>query len=310
MYGDEFEKSEKIGESRERQPGQYAEVWEGAMEGQDVPEFNGGKPWGYVEPAEAPAGGEQVAMPVEVKGAGAGEAQSLQGAGKMMEYGLDTASRVYGLGTVLEAIRNTDESGRDAANPIGAIYQQVAPTPEARQQLYVEIQKDAADQAGEGDEGKIPDKLGMDAAGNFFAKTQALENDGTVSVEQPDAANQAVWATKRLLSALETSETFAGLRERAAENGQGVVDYLMREQANPTLAQFFGAMDGELGAGDAEAVLQELEEQEEQLEEAEEQAEEAEEELAEVEELDEALEETEEEKLAQLREEVLRQLGK
>lgn len=260
MYGDEIEKGERIGERQEQQPGQYAETWDGVMEESDVPEFNGGKPWGYVEPAT-----ESIVSP-EVEADVVGESQYLQGAGKMAGYGLDTASKMYGLGTVLEAIKNTDESDRDAANPIGTIYTQVAPTPEARRQLYTEIQKDAAGQEAATEAGAdngTASKLGMDAEGNFYAKSRALDRDGTVVANQKDEANQAVWATKKLLNALDDAPAFAGLRERAAESGMSTIDYLVRDQVNPTLSQFLGAMGGEMGGVNADEMLANLEQTEE-----------------------------------------------
>ncbi len=102
-YDDTFEKfpGDKNDEIDPAAAAKAAE-WEMAME--DAPAFAG--EWGYGETYENPD---------------APESSPSSDAASLTDYGLDTASRIYGLNTVLDAILETDETASDAENPMSVI---------------------------------------------------------------------------------------------------------------------------------------------------------------------------------------------
>lgn len=124
-YDDTFEKF-PVDKNDEIDPAAAAKAaeWGTAME--DAPAFAG--EWGYGETYENPD---------------APESSPSSDAASLTDYGLDTASRIYGLNTVLDAILETNETASDAENPIGSIYDRLAPSPEDRKFLFREIKKTA-----------------------------------------------------------------------------------------------------------------------------------------------------------------------
>jgi len=251
---DEVMPGERIGEKRgNEEPGEYAEVWDGAMA--DAPEFAG--EWGYGEqnggpgegaPENATLGEAEGMLSPEVN-----EASELSGASKLTSYGFDTASRMYGLGTVLKAIEETDETGRDAENPLGAVYERMVPNKQERVFLFWQIQKDLVRDNQYNDDTELYEnsRLGLSRSGEFY--DWAAVKDDTM----PESA-QAIRALKRLLEILETDERFADLREQARAEGKTIVEYLVRDEANPTLSHFFNQAGAELSESDVEEIAEEI----------------------------------------------------
>lgn len=137
MFDDEMKDFERIGEragnSSEDEENAQAAEWKEQMEGEDVPEFAG--EWSY-GPGESEAAGQEDEAAEGYAGEsehGLGENEGEVGeANKLVDYGFDTVSRLYGLNTVLQTIVETDEDGRDADNPLGSIYERIVPDADAR----------------------------------------------------------------------------------------------------------------------------------------------------------------------------------
>lgn len=220
----------------EEKRGEYADVWEDANMDETAPEFQGDDPYNpkIVETEEETGETEGVAKTEK--------AEKYGGAGRLADYGLDTAARIYGIDSVLKQINETDETDRDAINPIGSIYERLVPNPEERSNLYREIGKD------EDEEQRMAMK------------------------DTPEQVNNAIHQMKVILNALENDSRFASVRERAAENGKDVISYLTSDEVNPTLSNFFEGLDAASG-GSVEEILDEIE-KEEQVKEIKEEAEE------------------------------------
>ena len=253
MFSDDEFNPEKIGEQHKK-PGEQAngdgeeneqnpeaERWEEAM-GNDVPEFSG--EWSY-GPAQAEAAGDL------------SEVDNLSGANHLTSFGLDTASRLYGVGTIIKTILETDESERDVENPLGSIYERLAPTREAREYLYGEIRKERVRDNQHNQDPDVADdddpKLGFTRSGDFYDKTMT-EAGGQTSID-------AIRAFKRLFAMLETSPRFADLRERAAAQGKTLAEYLVADDDNPTLTDFFNKVGTEISEEQVEELVDELEEE-------------------------------------------------
>ena len=224
MMGDNLEKLP--GENFEAEKrGEYADVWENANMEEDAPEFVGEDPYNpdIVESEEESGEAEG-----EVKTEKAGK---YGGAGRLADYGFDTAARIYGLDTVLKNINETDETDRDALNPIGSIYERMVPNPDERANLYREISKD------EDEEQRMAMK------------------------DTPEEVNNAIRQMKKVLDALENDSRFADVRERAAEEGMDVVSYLVSGEVSPTLTTFFEGLDAASG-GSVDEILDEIEQEE------------------------------------------------
>lgn len=270
MYDDEFNPEiikARPETSGEDEPNAEAERWAAAME--DAPDYIG--PFGTVEAedeqkdveeSEAEDGEtgsenrpEYPEMEPDAEGAKAGD---LAGANQLTSFGLDTASHIYGLGAVIQAVVSVDESGVNAENPLGAIYERLAPNPESRVQLYREIRKERVQGNQHNADAALDDaddpKIGLTADGEFYDKTQCDENGHQESVD-------AIRALRRLIDLLETSERFADIRERAAEQGKTVVEYLVCDESNPTLTDFFNRAGEEMSEEEVEGIVEELEEQ-------------------------------------------------
>ena len=226
MFDDKYSAERVPGYNPEEEKrGEYADVWENANMEEDAPEFQGENPYNpdIVETEEETGETEGIAKTEK--------AEKYGGAGRLADYGLDTAARIYGLDTVLKNINETDETDRDAMNPIGSIYERMVPNPDERANLYREIGKD------EDEEQRMAMK------------------------DTPEEVNNAIHSMKRILDALENDPRFASVRERAAEEGKDVISYLTTGEASPTLTTFFEGLDAASG-GSVEEILDEIEEEE------------------------------------------------
>lgn len=215
------------------QRGEYADVWEDANMMEDAPEFQGEDPYNPSNVEEKfneveEKINEQVDGPRETEAEKTSE-KSRGGAKSLTSYGLDTASRMYGLDTVLKTIEETDETDRDAINPIASIYSRLVPNPDERKNLYHEIGKE-------------------------LTETDFEE-------EKDTDPNDAIRQMKILLNSLENDDRFASVRERAANEGKDVVSYITTGKVNPTLSNFFEGVEGASGK-DVEEILDEIEEEE------------------------------------------------
>ncbi len=256
MDDDKVMPGERLGvQNNSEKQGMYAERWDGAMD--DAPEFAG--EWGYGEQEEGAAAEASMTentpevaneLVVEVE-----DDVELGGANKLTSYGFDTASRVYGLETVLKAVEDTDETGRDAENPIGAIYERIAPTADERVYLYKEIQKDTVYENQYNNDAELYEnsRLGITREGELFDRSA---EDNLIASE----ATRAIMALKRLLEILENDERFAELRKKAEAEGKTITEYLVSDRVNPTLSYFFNRVGAELVDLDAEEVAEEIKE--------------------------------------------------
>lgn len=186
---------------------------------------------------------------------------SMGQANAMVGFGFDTTSRLYGIDAVLKAVMTVDETDRDAENPLGAVYEQIATTPEARLNLYREINKDNARTEDENsDLTNQTLNVGITPEGEFYDRNPVERRPDETS----QASVDAIRAMKRMLELLETSEIFAPLRKRAAEKGMTAIEYLIDGYENPTISDLFARTNEELTASDVDAILTELTEQEEE----------------------------------------------
>lgn len=206
--------------------GEYADVWEEANMLEDAPEFQGEDPY------NPNATTDEIDDKIEEKEESEAEktTEKTRGNAKSLtSYGFDTASRMYGLDTVLKTIEETDETDRDAMNPIASIYSRLVPNPDERKNLYHEIGK------------------------------ELKETD--IEEEKDTDPNDAIRQMKNLLNSLENDDRFADVRERAASEGKDIISYLTSGKVNPTLTNFFEGVEGASGKN-VEEILDEIEEEE------------------------------------------------
>lgn len=250
--------SEEVSEERKAE----AERWEAAMGAEDTPEFAG--EWGYGEQGGGSEGEEtEVAQETDEQETVEDELADVR---KITSYGFDTASRRYGLETVINTIMETDEIVGNAENPLGVIYRALIPSADERAELYREIRKDndrAAKYNNEeaGCEGEV---LGFSPTGDFYDKSMKQPGGEQKSVE-------AIRVVRKLMNTLENDERFDALREKAYEQDQSIIECLMGETDRPTISQFLdniGALGGdgaEVSEGMVDEVLEEIEEKEEEV---------------------------------------------
>lgn len=257
MYNDDIMPSERVGQKyNSDKRGEYADRWEGAMD--DAPEFSG--EWGYGNPEDSVAENSEENYAVEAM-PGTNLEQNitpdseLGNASRLSSYGFDTASRMYGLNAVLDAIVETDETGLNAENPIGAIYARLAPNPDQREFLYQEIQKERViDNRLNSDPAlNTPNnKLGFTSDGDFYDRVQYGGTNEQTSID-------AIRSLRHIIQILETSEKFAGVRARAAEHQKSIVEYLVNDQANPTLSHLLNRVGSEMSEDEIEELVNDLE---------------------------------------------------
>ncbi len=173
-------------------------------------------------------------------------AENFVQASKAVSYGLDTASRVYGLDMLLVAVQNIDETGRDAKNPLGAVYERLAPTKEAQQDLYREMRCDLArPQRAAFDLPAAENTLrvGRNAHGEFFEKN--LENGWP----EPDheVSIQMIRALKSIIKSLDDNSCFSEVRKEAQTMGLTPLEYLVQGEINPTLSFFLQQASAAIG---------------------------------------------------------------
>ncbi len=167
-------------------------------------------------------------------------------ASKVVSYGLDTASRVYGLDTVLAAVQNVDEARREAENPLGAIYERLAPTSEAQEHLYGEMKRDlekpqrAAFVLPTADDTL---RVGRNAQGEFFEKNP--ENGWPE--RSHEASISTIRSLKKIIEALDSDELFAKVREEAQAVGLSPLEFLVQAEINPTLSYFLNQVGAATG---------------------------------------------------------------
>lgn len=189
--------------------------------------------------------------------------EELGQASQMAGYGFDTAAKMYGLETVLKEIRDTDEKDRDAKNPIGAIYDRLAPDPKSRRQLFAEIYKDSVEPSKYATEIKKDtptERIGLDVRNHFYERSADADSNWYWRRSQENVTQNAVDAissTKRLLDAIENDGHFSKLRERAARQNKEPIKYLLYNDVNLTLSKFFDNV-GESLEESANLAIQEL----------------------------------------------------
>ncbi len=207
------------------QRGEYADVWEDANMMEDAPAFQGEDPYSPSETIDE----IEKTIDEKEKEAEKKPEKNRGGAESLTSYGLDTAAKMYGLDSVLKTIEETDETDRDAANPIASIYSRLVPNPEERKNLYNEIGK------------------------------ELTETD--IEEEKDSDPNDAIRQMKLLLNALENDDRFANVRERAANEGKDIISYITSGTVSPTLSDFFNGVNNASGKN-VEDILDEIEEEE------------------------------------------------
>lgn len=182
--------------------------------------------------------------------------QQVATAGLLAAYGLNTACRQYDLKTILTKVYNTDVTSGDAVfNPLGKIYEEIEPRPEARAYLFREIQKDSAldrQHDNDPDSDALNNPLGMTPYGEMYDKRL---NQNT----QEQTSLDAILALKKLLDSLAVEPRFENLRQRANKEGKSIIDLLVGNTINPTLTTFLTGVNGELSASSVEEILDEIE---------------------------------------------------
>lgn len=264
--------------------GEYADVWEDANMMEDAPEFQGEDPYNpntYEEQDQFNAGYDEYGRPVDAEGRVIEQDEKKQkvdadryetkrpvdrgygGAEKLSSYGLDTAARIYGLNAVFKAVNETDETDRDAYNPMGSIYSRLVPNPDERRNLYNQIQKESV--INDPDDDNEGPKLGFDEdTGDFYAVNEYEASDAFKTTAADELAkretNTAVREMKKLLDALQHDMRFEGVRERAAAEGKDIVSYITSGDVAPTITSFFDGLDA--NGKSAEEILDTIEENE------------------------------------------------
>lgn len=219
----------------------------------DVPPFSG--EWGYGDQNHKdpnnPAASELTDLTAET----VASESPVSSASRLTSYGLDTASRIYGLGPVLEAIMETDiTSTENVSNPLGAVYRNLIPKPEERINLFREIRRENVQgNQYNTDSGLNSDdsSLGLTRSGDFYDRTPADVTAEQVSVD-------AIRAMRRLLEILDNDPRFAELREQAATEGKNIIELLTSDQSNPTLTQLINRIGDELSEENIEEFVEEI----------------------------------------------------
>ncbi len=233
-----------------------AEEWETAME--DAPNFSG--EWGYSDPASETSSNHLSPNPENTETSETPPVNietpttpTSSGAEQLTDYGIDTASRLYGLSAVLDAILETDETNTDSENPIASIYGRLAPSVEDRKFLFQEIQKDGVKNPESSEDSQNTDRLlvGMTPDGQFYDKLQQQDTAEQTSVD-------AIRALRRLIDLLESSEKFADLRQKAAEHQLSIVDYLTSGENSPTLSYLLDRINQSTSEDNLEELAEEL----------------------------------------------------
>lgn len=293
MFDDEEKTGERLGErssEKREERTEYTDRWETAMGGDDVPEFAG--EWGYgslpesglneteatiaaswddlakIEPSDLEREWQDEKAGTDFAELDLAERpikEDLEDAGKITSYGFDTASRLYGLEPVIEAIVKTDETINNAENPLGAVYQTLEPKAEERAHLYNEIQKDrvkASEYNDRPDLNTNHSPLGFSRSGNFYDKTKKIPGKEQDSVE-------AIRAVRRLMRVLENDERFDTLREQADQREQTLIEHLMEEVDRPTITQLLENINAEVAEEMVDDILDQAEEAADEAEKAE-----------------------------------------
>jgi len=280
MFDDKERTGERLGErgseNREnRNNNEYLERWEESMTSDDVPEFAG--EWGYgelpesggneVEAAIAAGWGDLANMePTDLEREWQGDVgdldvgersvkEELTDAAKITSYGFDTASRLYGLEPVIDAIVKTDETIDGGENPLGAVYRTLIPKVEERAHLYNEIQKDRVKNNQFNDDPNLNTNrilLGFGRNGDFYDRSKVAPGQEQQSVE-------AIRAVRRLVEILENDERFDALREQAYERDQTIIEHLMEEVDHPTITQLLNTINAETADDLVEEILDDVE---------------------------------------------------
>ncbi len=254
MYNDDtIMPGENIGEtypntSGETDPASRAAAWENEMEG--VEEFSMDR---VFEDYSAPT--PEDSLPPEQFNQESTPDQQVADASLLAGYGFNAACRQYDLKTVLTKIYNTDLTSGDAAfNPLGKIYEEIEPRPEARAYLFREIQKDAAldrDQDNDPSTDTSHSPLGMTPYGDFYDKRRPHDGYEQTSLD-------AILAMRKLLDALAIEPRFKPLRQRAEQEGKSIIDLLVGDTVDPTITTFLSGVNGELSSGSVEEILDEI----------------------------------------------------
>lgn len=260
MYSDndKIMPGERIGEKvKSKQNSEQAEYWEEEMKN-GAPEFAGDE-FGYKTPQEFtdmednlnPYFNSELPDQPELR-----PNNALSDAAQLVGYGFDTASRTYGLESVIDAIVETDET-QHYQNPLGAIYERIAPDPQERVYLFREIRKDEILNNQYNNDPNLNSehpRLGITLSGEFYDKTSRTADHEQTSVD-------AIRALRKLMTTLQTGEKFEELRQRADDEQKSIISYLVSDQPNPTLTDLLNRVGTEMSESDIEEFVEEVIEQ-------------------------------------------------
>lgn len=206
-----------------------AAQWESAMS-EGVPEFAGDVPIS-VGGAETTEAGTAEAAPAET-GVEDQDDTGLQDAAAIINYGLNTAAREYGVEQVVQKIKKLDIS--DGLDPIKEIFLQLGvDTPPEVKELQLEHQAIKAKEA------------------DFYSNSEVAP---ATKRRSPEGAFKAIKDMKELILEVEGADPrYEDLRQGAKAAGKGYFEYAVGSLVNRDLTDLFAVLAAQPPVEDPEA---------------------------------------------------------
>lgn len=166
-------------------------------------------------------------------------------------YGLDNASKIYGLGPVLKAVASIGREAYEVKNPVGKIYAQLEPDSEKRSKLFQDITQEglSGDIYNYGASKNIIEaSLAFDnKTGNFFERPATGGGNVLFARKMQEQAPVAIYSVAELIDSLETSPEYDELRAKASEQNIDIVSYIVADVEKPDLSILFSKIEAALG---------------------------------------------------------------
>jgi len=172
-------------------------------------------------------------------------------ASRIAFYGLDNASKIYGLGPVLKAVASIGREAYDIKNPVGKIYDQLEPDPEKRSKLFQDMIQEGLN-GDIYDYGSSNNIIGATLAfdnkiGSFFERPCTGGGSGLFAKKMQKQAPRAIYAVTELIDSLKTEPEYDDLCTKASEQNIDIVSYIVADAEKPDLSILFRKIQAALG---------------------------------------------------------------
>lgn len=172
-------------------------------------------------------------------------------ASRIAFYGLDNASKKYGLEAVLKAVASIGREAYEVKNPVGKIYAQLEPDSEKRSKLFQDMIQEGL--TGDVyDYGSSNNIIGANLAfdsktGNFFERPATGGGNVLFARKIQEQAPKAIYAVVELIDSLKTEPEYDELRAKASEQDIDIVSYIVADAEKPDLSILFSKIEAALG---------------------------------------------------------------